>query len=109
MGAGEKRQGPMRLRLATRNGLPAGSENIARSVALSGYRGAKKRGSLTSKNVLERGNGQGQVNHDRKSRQRPHGPAEGMCPPAEWPRAIDAFSTQRAKNEHCCDLLNIDC
>src|SRR5262245_36699335 len=100
MGRGEKRQGPMGLRLATRKQLM----NCSANIAYGSPRECKKRGSLTSKNVLERGNGQGQVNHDRKSRQRPHGPAEGFGS-HRVTRANDAFSTQRAKSEQCFKLL----
>jgi len=38
----------------------------------------KKRGSLTSKNTLENGNGQGQVNHYRKNVRDPTGQPKGI-------------------------------
>src|SRR5690349_10296176 len=113
MPARKKRQGPeVRSEVESRRSKAASrkskrgsrwSGHVPTSLGIRhssfGFRHFKKRGSLTSKNTLENGSGQGQVNHDRKLRQRPHGPANISHSGKRV--MFRSLSTQRAKTVEC--------
>ena len=105
MGRCEKRQGPMGLRLATRERLMSRLPNI-------GHVPRPERKKTGVSDVQKRF---GTRQWPGASQPRPQITSETprasrrVWLASEWPRAIDAFSTQRAKNEQCSDSLRNVC
>src|SRR5262245_28007414 len=105
MGGGEKRQGPMGLRLATRKSLMIRLPNIAHASRpqrkKTGVSDVQKRFGTRQWPGASQPRPQITSETPRASRR--------VRLASEWPRATDAFSTQRAKNEQCLESLRNVC